>query len=158
MKPGLYQYIREQEHRKDPVGALGRWMSKNYNRRPDSTTLAFQLASAEFEASANWTRKAALDRLNQNKDLMHIIKVEKDLSGVIKDALNVRACTGYNKEKEYCRLKSAAGVVVGYGAANERISDSQYYLLVIRAIYDLLPPDISILYPNGFPDEISLDL
>ncbi len=45
---GLNQYIREQEHRNDLVGELGNWMSKNYGKRPDHNSLAFELASQEY--------------------------------------------------------------------------------------------------------------
>jgi hypothetical protein len=45
---GLYQYIREQEYRKDLVGELGRWLSTHYGERPDHNSQAFLLASQEL--------------------------------------------------------------------------------------------------------------
>jgi hypothetical protein len=60
---GLYQYIREQEHRDDLIGELGRWMCKNYNKRPDHGSLAFELASKDFDSCGNWTRHDSVNWL-----------------------------------------------------------------------------------------------
>jgi hypothetical protein len=155
---GLYQYIREQEHRNDLVGELGRWMSKHYGERPDHNSLAFELASQEFDACRNWTRQDALGRLNENKRLQHILKIEPRINGIISELLKMRATRGYRKEMEYSRLKAEVSKMVGYSAEIEELGDSDSYQIILQVIIDLLPPDATELYPSSLPEEIELDL
>ena len=103
---GLYQYIREQEHRNDLVGELGSWMSKHYGERPDHNSLAFELASKEFAACGNWTRQEAVEQLNENKKFQRILKIEPRISGIISEALEIRANQGYRRDVEYSRFKA----------------------------------------------------
>ncbi len=155
---GLYQYIREQEHRNDLVGELGRWMSKNYRKRPDHNSLAFELASKEYSACGNWTKQDAIHRLNSNKKFLKIIKIEPRISGIISDVIKLNNCQGYNRDEEYRRLKSEVIKFVGYLAENDEVGDAESYELVIRVLDDLLPPDTVELYPNGFPEGVFIDL
>ncbi|HLO13935.1 MAG TPA: hypothetical protein VK206_03835 [Anaerolineales bacterium] len=155
---GLYQYIREQEHRNDLVGELGSWMSKNYGKRPDHSSLAFELASQEFFACGNWTKEEAVKRLNENKKLLKIIKIEPRVSEIISEVLKLKNCQGYNRDEEYSYFKSKVKELVGYEAEKDEVGDSDSYNVVIQTIVELLPPDAVDLYPNGFPDEIYIDL
>jgi hypothetical protein len=155
---GLYQYIREQEHRNDLVGKLGRWMSKNYGKRPDHNSLAFELASREFSACRNWTKQDSVQRLNGNKKLQKIIKIEPRISEIISDILKLKNYRGYNRDEEYRHFKSRAKKLVGYETDKDEVGDSDSYVIVIKTIDDLLPPDAVELYPNGFPEEIDIDL
>ncbi len=155
---GLYQYIREQQHRNDLVGELGTWMSKNYNQRPDHNSLAFQLASEEFSACGNWTKQDALQRLNENKKLQKIIKIEPRVSEIISDVLKLKNCQGYNRDEGYRHFKSRAKQLVGDYAEKDKVGDSESYDVVIQTIADLLPPDGADLYHDGFPEGIYLDL
>ena len=111
---GLYEYIREQEHRKDVVGELGSWMSRNYNQRPDHSSLAFQLASKEFSACGSWTKQAAIQRLNENKKLQKIIKIEPRISDIISEVLRLKNCQSYDRDEEYGHFKSKAIKLVGF--------------------------------------------
>jgi len=155
---GLYQYIREQDHRNDLVGELGRWMSKNYRKRPDHNSLAFELASQEYSACRNWTKQDAMHRLNSNKKLLKIIKIEPRISGIIYDVLKLNNCQGYNRDEEYRQFKSRVIKFVGHTGENDAVADAASYEVVIRVIDDLLPPDVVELYPNGFPEGIDIDL
>ncbi len=155
---GLYQYIREQEHRKDLVGELGRWMSKNYRKRPDPTSLAFELASQEYSACGNWTKQDALQRLNSNKEILKIIKIEPRISALITEAIKLDNCHGYNRDETYRQFKSKLIKFVGHTAENDKVGDADSYEVVIRVLDDLLPPDAVELYPNGFPEGIDIDL
>jgi len=155
---GLYQYIREQEHRNDLVGELGSWMSKNYNQRPDHSSLAFQLASEEFSACGSWTKQDAVQRLNENEKLQKIIKIEPRVSEIISEVLKLKNRQGYNRDEEYSNFKSRANKLVGYYAEKNELGDSDSYDVVIQTIVELLPPDAVDLYPDGFPEGIYLDL
>ncbi len=154
----LYQYIREQEHRNDLVGELGRWMSKNYGKRPDHNSLAFELASQEYSACGNWTKQDAIQRLNGNKKILKIIMIEPRISDIISNVLKLNNCQGYNRDEEYRRFKSRLSELVGYTGENDEVGDSDSYEVVIRVLDDLLPPDAVELYPNGFPEGIDIDL
>ena len=157
---GLYQYIREQEYRNDLVGELGRWMSRNYGKQPDHNSLAFQLASKEFEACGNWTRKGAVEQLNENKKFQHIVKIEPRISEVISKIIKTRATQGYNRDSEYYRFKEEISKLVGDGAEKDEVADSDSFDVIIKVISDLLPPDITDLYPNAEYEyeDIELDL
>ncbi len=155
---GLYQYIREQEHRKDLVGELGRWMSKNSGKRPDQNSLAFELASREYSACGKWTKQNAVQRLNNNEQLQKIIKIEPRNHEIISDILKLKSFRGYNRDEEYSHFKSRAEKLVGHFSEKDEVRDSDSYDIVIKAIYDLLPPDAVELYPNGFPEGIDIDL
>jgi hypothetical protein len=155
---GLYQYIREQGHRNDIVGELGSWMSKNYGKRPDHNSLAFELASQEFAACSNWTKEEAVKHLNDNKKLQKIIKIEPRVSEIISEVLKSKNCQGYNRDEAYSYFKSKVKELVGYEAEKDEVGDSDSYDVVIQTIVELLPPDGVDLYPNGFPEEIYIDL
>jgi hypothetical protein len=155
---GLYQYIREQKHRNDLVGELGNSMSKNYNQRPDHSSLAFQLASKEFSANGHLTKKDAIQRLNENENLQKIIKIEPRVGEIISEAIKLESYQGYNRDEEYSRLKSRIIKLVGYGSEKDEVRDSDSYEVVIQTIVKLLPPDMVDLYPDGSPDEIFIDL
>ncbi|MFN5856111.1 MAG: hypothetical protein ACK456_09485 [Pseudanabaenaceae cyanobacterium] len=155
---GLYQFIREQEHRNDLIGELGRWMSRNYGQRPDHNSLAFEIAAQEFISCGNWTKQEALKRLNYNKKLQNIIKVEPRVSEIISDLLKIKNCQGYNRYKEYSRFKSKIKNLVGDNAEKDDVRNSESYEEVIQALISLLPPDSTDLYPEGFPKEIYIDL
>jgi hypothetical protein len=156
---GLYQYIREQEHRNDLVGELGSWMSKHYGERPDHNSLAFELASKEFAACGNWTRQEAVERLNENKKFQRILKIDPQISGIISEVLKIRANRGYRRDIEYSRLKAKTSKLVGYESEKDELRDSDSYNIILQVIVDLLPPDILDLYPNGLNDEsLELDL
>jgi hypothetical protein len=156
---GLYQYIREQEHRNDLVGKLGGLMSKHYGERPDHNSLAFELASKEFAACGNWTRQEAVERLNENKKFQRILKIEPQISGIISEALKIRANQGYSRDMEYSRFKAKISKLVGYETEKDELRDSDSYNIILQVIVDLLPPDVIDLYPNGLYDEsLELDL
>ena len=156
---GLYQYIREQEHRNDLVGELGSWMSKHYGERPDSNSHAFELASKEFAACGNWTRQEAVERLNENKKFQRILKIEPQISVIISEALKIRVNQGYSREMEYSRFKAKISKLVGYETEKDELGDSDSYNIILQVVVDLLPPDILDLYPNGLYDEsLELDL
>jgi hypothetical protein len=155
---GLYQYIREQKHRNDLVGELGRWMSKNYGKRPDHNSSAFELASQEYSACGNWTKQDAIQRLNNNNSLLKIIKIEPRISDIVSDILKLNNCQGYNRDEEYRYFKTRLIKLVGHTAENDEVGDADSYEAVIRVVDDLLPPDSVELYPNGFPEGIYIDL
>jgi len=155
---GLYQYIREQEHRNDLVGELGSWMSKNYSQRPDHNTLAFKLASKEFVACGNWTRQDAVERLNKNKKLQRIIKIESRISEIISEVIKTRAIRGYTRDIEYNRFKTKISKLVGYQAEKDEVGNSESYDVVIQAVVDLLPPDVSYLYLDRMDEYESNEL
>ena len=156
---GLYQYIREQEHRNDLVGELGSWMSKHYGERPDHNGLAFELASKEFAACGNWTRQEAVERLNENKKFQHILKIEPQISVIISEALKIRANQGYSRDMEYNRFKAKISKLVGYETEKDELGDSDSYNIILQFVVELLPPDVLDLYPNGLYDEsLELDL
>ena len=146
---GLYQYIREQEHRNDLVGELGSWMSKHYSERPDHSSLAFELASKEFAACGNWTRQEAVEQLNENKKFQRILKIEPRISVIISEALKIRANQGYSRDMEYNRFKAKISKLVGYETEKEELRDSDSYNIILQVVVDLLPPDVLDLYPNG---------
>ena len=158
---GLYQYIREQEHRNDLIGELGRWMTKHYNERPDHDSLAFQLASKEF-AACSWTRQEAIKRLNENKKFQAIVKIEPRISAVISEILKIRSNKFYNWGEEYYRFKTKISGLVGWKAERDELRNSDSYEVVLNVVVDLLPPSISDLYPNGLDDaeyeRLQLDL
>src|SRR6266511_3643618 len=145
---GLYQYIREKEHRNDLVGELGSLMSKNYGERPDHSSLAFELASQEFTACGNWTKQDAVKRLNENKKLQKVVKIEPRVSEIISEVLKLKNCQGYNRDEAYSHFKSRAKKLVGYDAEKDEVGDSDSYDVVIQTIAELLPPDAVDLYPN----------
>lgn len=155
---GIYQYIREQKHRNDLVGELGRWMFNNYGKRPDHNSLAFELASLEFSACGNWTKQGAVNRLNENNKLKKIIKIEPRISEIITDILKLKNCQDYNRDEEYRHFKSRLIKYVGHTAENDEVGDEDSYEVVIKVMDDLLPPDAVELYPDGFPEEIYIDL
>ena len=156
---GLYQYIREQEHRNDLVGELGSWMSKHYGERPDYNSLAFELASKEFAACGNWTRQEAVERLNENKKFQRMLKIEPQISGIISEVLEIRANQGYSRDMEYNRFKAKISKLVGYETEKDELRDSDSYNIILQIIVDLLPPDVLDLYPNRLYDEsLELDL
>jgi hypothetical protein len=155
---GLYQYIREQEHRNDLVGELGRWMCQNYGQRPSRDSLAFQIASQEFAACGEWTRQDEVHRINTDKALQRLIKIEPRITGIITDILKVRSHQGYDRDIEYNRYKAIVSNLVGYSAEKREVADAPSYDLVIQYIVSLLPPDGADLYPNGYPDDVILDL
>lgn len=146
---GLYQYIREQEHRNDLVGELGSWMSKHYGERPDHSSLAFELASKEFAACGNWTRQEAVEQLNENKKFQRILKIEPRISVIISEALKIRANQGYSRDMEYNRFKAKISKLVGYETEKDELRDSDSYNIILQVVVDLLPPDVLDLYPNG---------
>jgi len=155
---GIYQYIREQEHRNDIVGELGRLMSENYGKRPDHNSLAFEVAAREYSSCGNWTKQDAIQRLNSNKKLLKIIKIEPRISDIISDVLKLNNCQGYNRDEEYRHFKTRLIKLVGHTAENDEVGDADSYEVVIRVVDDLLPPDSVELYPNGFPEGIYIDL
>jgi len=154
----LYQYIREQEYRNDLVGELGRWMSKHYGERPDHSSLAFELASKEFAACGNWTRQEAIERLNANKKFQRILKFEPQISEIISEILKIRATQGYSRDVEYSHFKTRISNLVGFEAEKDEVGNSESYDVVIQVIVDLLPPDVSDLYPGGLYEYESLGL
>ena len=111
---GLYQYIREQEHRNDLVGELGRWMSKHYGERPDHSSLAFELASKEFAACGSWTRQEAIERLNENKKFQQILKIEPRISEIVSEIIKLRATQDYNRDREYSRFKAIISLTMSH--------------------------------------------
>jgi hypothetical protein len=156
---GLYQYIREQEHRNDLVGELGSWMSKHYGERPDHSSLAFELASKEFAACGNWTRQQAVEQLNENKKFQRILKIEPRISVIISEAIKIRANQGYSRDMEYNRFKAKISKLVGYETEKDELGDSDSYNIILQVVVELLPPDVLDLYPNGLYDEsLELDL
>jgi hypothetical protein len=155
---GLYQYIREQNHRSDLVGELGRWMTDNYGKRPDHSSLAFRIAAEEFESCGNWTRQEAITRTNQNKELQQILEIVPRLRRIIERVQQLRIAPGYNQSQAYSDFKAEASEFVGWEAENSELCDSDSYEVVIDAIVSLLPPDESDLYPDGLPDDIELDI
>jgi len=156
---GLYQYIREQEHRNDLVGELGSWMSKHYGERPDHNSLAFELASKEFTACGNWTRQEAVELLNENKKFQRILKIEPRISGIISEVLKIRSTQGYSRDMEYSLFKAKISKLVGYDAEKDELRDTDSYNVMLQVIVHLLPPDVLDLYPNGLYDEsLGLDL
>lgn len=127
-------------------------MSKHYNQRPDHTSVAFELASKEFSNCGGWTRQDAIQRLNENKRFQAVVKIEPRLSGIISEALKVNSRRGYDRDKEYDRLKGKTIQLVGYEADKDELGDSDSFDLVVKVIVDLLPPDAVDLYPNGLPE------
>lgn len=43
-------------------------------------------------------------------------------------------------------------------AEKDEVANSDCYDVVIQAVVDLLPPDLSDLYPGGLPEGIEIDL
>ena len=158
MTTGLYQYIREQAHRNDMVGELGRWMVNHRNERPDHYSDAFQLAAREYEGCGNWTKQAALERINENRKLAEILKIEPRLSGIISEAIQTKATQGYSFAQAYSNLKLKAYHLVGDLAENEKLKNSDAYDVVIDVISRLIPPDISNVYRGEEMDYYQLDL
>jgi hypothetical protein len=155
---GLYQYIREQQHRHDLIGELGQWMSKHYGERPDQTNLAFKLAYQEFAACENWTKQDALERLNKNEKFRRIVKFEPRLSQIISEVLKISPNHSYNRDQEYSFFKVKINKLVGYESEKDAVVDSNSYEVIIQVIADLLPPDKSVLYPDGIYEYESLEL
>jgi len=155
---GLYQYIREQEHRNDLVGELGRWMSSHYGERPDHSSLAFELASKEFTACGNWTRQEAIERLNENKKFQQILKIEPRIGEIISEVIEIRTTKGYSRDRKYSRFKGRISDLVGFEAEKDEVGNSESYDTVIQVIVDLLPPDVFDLYPDGLHEYKSLGL
>ncbi len=155
---GIYEYIREQSHREDVVGDLGRWMTDNPGATPDHDGAAFRLAAQEFDECGQWTKKEAVDRLNENEGMQRLLRIEPRLSPIVSQLIQIRAAKGYNRLQEYGRAKALVYYLVGDGAERPEIRDSESYDVLIQVISDLLPPDVADLYPNGFPEGIALDI
>lgn len=158
MTTGLYQYVREQAHRNDLVGELGRWMVENMGKRPDHESRAFQLAAKEYEGCGNWTKQAQLEWVNQNKELSEILKIEPRLSSVISEAIQTKASQGYSFAMKYSELKLKILNLVGYKAEKREVATDRAYDVVIDTISRLIPPDISNAYNGEEFEYYQLDL
>jgi hypothetical protein len=155
---GLYQYIREQAHRNDIVGVLGRWLKSHPRRRPDHDSPAFGLASDEFAACGEWTRQDAVKRLNKNKNFQRIAKIEPKIIGIVSEIIKLEPHKGYSWQGAYHQFKTRISKLVGWNAEKQELVESDNYDVMIRVVDDLLPPDSGDLYPDGKPDDIDLDL
>jgi hypothetical protein len=155
---GLYQYIREQAHRNDPVGELGRWLMAHPGSRPDGHGEAFELASAEAAACGTWTRQAALESLDENTALERIIAIEPRVGEIISDVLKLRSHKGYHRIRTYKKFKDRVTELVGFFCQNKALADTASYDTVIHAVDSLMPPDGVDLYSEGLPEEVQLDL
>ena len=155
---GLYQYIREQSDRQDLVGELSRWMTENPGLRPDHESVAFHLASKEFDASGEWTKRDAISRLKENEGMQRLLRIEPRLSPIISDLIRLKATKGYSRPEEYSRIKSEVSRLVGDEAQRSEVQDSESYDVLIQVISDLLPPDVVDLYSEGTPEDIELDI
>jgi hypothetical protein len=133
-------------------------MTENPGVRPDHHGTAFRLAAQEFDECGEWTKKDAVDRLNENDGMQSLLRIEPRLSPIISHLIQIKASKGYNQSQEYSRVKSLVYHLVGDGAEKPEIQDSESYDVLIHVISDLLPPDVADLYPNGFPEGIVLDI
>ena len=146
MTTGLYQYIREQAHRNDLVGSLGKTMLANPGVRPDHSSLAFRFAAREFEENGGWTKMGAIERLNNNVDFQKILKIEPRLSPIISELINEKVQTGYHHGRKYLEYKKKIEVLVGWMADKEELNNHTFYEITLRVIEDLLPINVSRAY------------
>jgi len=69
-----------------------------------------------------------------------------------------RAIRGYNRDIEYSRFKAKISKLVGYKAEKDEVGNSESYDVVIQAVVDLLPPDVSDLYRDRMDEYESNEL
>jgi hypothetical protein len=104
-----------------------------------------------------WTKDAALNRYRTNSDLQAVVTLEPRVRPLLESAAARLNGPGYNRIREYDRLKTAAMHLVGDGSENPHLKTHKAYDLVVRAIDDLLPPDDVDLFPEGKPKEEEAD-
>jgi len=148
---GLYQYIREQVTRDDPVGQLARWMKENANQEPDHQSPEFMLAAREFQNCESWTKRDALARLKSKKRVQGVLRTNPKVAKAFSNLIAFVRPRGYDRHQHYEHVKRQ---LLTSGA----LGDPDTYKEVIESMVDLLPPDFATLYPNDPPENIKIDL
>jgi hypothetical protein len=97
---------------------------------------------------AQWTKKAAVDRVNDDPLVQEAMCLEPRLVAVIKEAMHQKRTRGYNRIQKYIELKNRATALVGQFAEVEQLRTQEYYDAVRGAIDDLLPPDHTDLFAD----------
>jgi len=101
-----------------------------------------------------WTKAAAIKRLNDNKPLHNILIIEPQLNSVIEAAKKQENVEGYHRIRRWYKLKAHMNYLVGFEAKNTQLRTMQHWDVVSKAVNDLLPPDDVDLYPEGKPKDV----
>jgi hypothetical protein len=89
--------------------------------------------------AAEWSREAALSRLQHNRVLQHALQIEPRLQALIDRALQPSA-PDYARDALYEVLRRQSHYLVGPGAENPQLRASLYSQALLLALGDLLPP------------------
>jgi hypothetical protein len=97
----------------------------------------------------NWTKKAALSRMQTNARLADILHLEPRLEPIINYAAQCQNEIGYDRFVTFWTLRNQSVALVGWHAELPELRSTEDYEVIIRTLDDLLPPDDVDLYPDG---------